>query len=662
MPDTQLERPAADAERLEPDQQPPQLTAVQPNETERRIGARGMIGLAAWFGLACGLLEVLAQVICTAFGVHGRLYQMSRHFVWLIPVANLLIFLLLGVVAAALVRVWPRGGRWLGVRALAATAMVPPLLVAGPEIYTLAWFALTWGVTLRLAPLLKSRANGLRRLVTYTFPGFVGIVLILAGGVFGADWFKQMRENGRPLPPTGSPNVLLLVLDTVRADHVSAYGYARPTTPMLEHLAARGVRFDNARTTAPWTLPAHASLFTGRLPREMNVRFVSPVKIAYPTLAGYLGSRGYATAGFVGNVLYCSYETGLAEGFTHYEDYRLQKLDGFFLSKLADRGLVGFFVLSYWVRSQFKSDALAPVEEFVRNYIVQPDNAIPRRRKDAGIVNREFLAWLSQRSEPDRPFFAFLNYFDAHTPYFPPPPRDRHFGLSPTLPGDDDVLLNWEEIDKLALHPRLRVLARDAYDDCIRAIDDQLQPLFSSLAQRRLLDNTIVIVTSDHGEGFGEHDLYLHAGSLFLPEVHVPLIVMTPRSQPAQGVVKEPVSLIDIPATIIDLAGLSRGSPIPGTPLAGTWTKHQTGSPVVSELAENHSADPNQGRTPAALGPLSSLEHAPYRYIHRLGNEKEELYDISTDPAETHDLAGESSMKPVLERLRAELASILAPH
>lgn len=659
MPDTQLEPQTADA-------QPLSTATVRPigtleNGVTTKLGVRGMLGLAAWFGLAAGLLEILAQVVCTAFGLHGRLYQMSRHFVWLIPVVNLFIFLFLGFFLAALALVWPRFGRWLGVRVLATLAMVPPLLVAGPEIYALAWFVLAWGVSLRLASLLERRAASFRRFVVYSFPLFVGSVVILAGSVFGSDWWKQTRESGRPLPPAGSPNVLLIVLDTVRADHMSAYGYARPTTPTLERLAARGVRFDNARTTAPWTLPAHASLFTGKLPHELGVRFVSPVNMRFPTLAGYLGSRGYATAGFVGNVLYCSHETGLAQGFTHYEDYRLEKLDGVFLSKLADRALVGFFVLSYFVRAQFKSEFLAPAEKFVRNYIVQPDSAIPRRRKDAGMVNREFLSWLSDRREPDRPFFAFLNYFDAHTPYFPPPPRDQHFGLYPMFPGDDDVLLGWEEIDKLALPPRLRMLARDSYDDCIRSMDEQIQVLISGLAQRRLLDKTIVIVTSDHGEAFGEHDLFLHAGSLFLPEVHVPLIVMTPQSKPAQSVVKEAVSLVDVPATIVDLVGLSRGSPISGTSLADALTGTPPTSPVVSELAENHSKDPNQGRTPATLGPLASLERGRYRYIHRSIHEKEELYDITADPGELRDLAGEPAMKPVLERLRSELRS-LAPY
>ena len=128
------------------------------------------------------------------------------------------------------------------------------------------------------------------------------------------------------MPPAGSPNVLLIVLDTVRADHLSLYGYERPTTPFLERLARRGIRFDQARAAAPWTLASHATMFTGRWPHELDVEWPCPLREDVPTLAEHLGSLGYATAGFVGNTLYCSYDGGLDRGFTHYEDYVLDTL------------------------------------------------------------------------------------------------------------------------------------------------------------------------------------------------------------------------------------------------------------------------------------------------------------------------------------------------
>ena len=113
----------------------------------------------------------------------------------------------------------------------------------------------------------------------------------------------------------------MIVWDTVRADHLSLHGYGRPTTPNLERLAARGVRFNLAFSTSSWTLPSHASLFTGRWPHELRVDWTVPLGNDFPTLAEYLGAQGYDTAGFAANVDYCSRETGLARGFVHYEDY-----------------------------------------------------------------------------------------------------------------------------------------------------------------------------------------------------------------------------------------------------------------------------------------------------------------------------------------------------
>ena len=165
----------------------------------------------------------------------------------------------------------------------------------------------------------------------------LGLVLALAGFVFVGEWLKLARESGRPLPPANSPNVLLIVLDTVRADRLSLYGYERPTTPNLERLSKRGIRFDRARATAPWTLASHASMFTGHWPHELVTEWMTPLQGNLPMLAEYLGAHGYATAGFVANVLYCSQNSGLARGFTHYEDYILEKLAPLRTSGLVER-------------------------------------------------------------------------------------------------------------------------------------------------------------------------------------------------------------------------------------------------------------------------------------------------------------------------------------
>ena len=182
--------------------------------------------------------------------------------------------------------------------------------------------------------------------MSVSLPGLVGLVFVLAGFVFGGDWLKRHRESGRPSPSAAAPNVLLIVLDTVRADHLSLYGYDRPTTPALERWARRGILFSEARATAPWTLASHASLFTGRWPHELGVRWMTPLGTTAPTLAEHFGSRGYATAGFVANLIYCSYDTGLDRGFTHYEDYVLERLMALRTASLIDQAVTELSALS----------------------------------------------------------------------------------------------------------------------------------------------------------------------------------------------------------------------------------------------------------------------------------------------------------------------------
>src|SRR5262249_26112196 len=132
----------------------------------------------------------------------------------------------------------------------------------------------------------------------------------------------EARAKAKLAPVSdNAPNVLLIVLDTVRAANLSLYGYPRPTTPQLELFAENGVSFERALSPAPCTLAPHATMFTGRFPHELSVDWVPPLDASYTTLAEYLSDRGYLTAGFVSNTRYCSYEHGLDRGFVHYEDY-----------------------------------------------------------------------------------------------------------------------------------------------------------------------------------------------------------------------------------------------------------------------------------------------------------------------------------------------------
>jgi arylsulfatase A-like enzyme len=624
------------------------------------LGPLDVLMLAVWCGLAAGLLEVGTRILCRLINPTNRLYQVSRHFVWLSPLTYLLLFLGLGLFLAAATRLWPRRGGWLSPRLIVGSAFVPAFMVAGPQIYTEAWMILGLGIASRLVPLVERPAIGPRRWLLLSFPGLVGAVLVAAGIVFGGDRLKARREAERPFPPADSPNVLLIVLDTVRADHLSLYGYHRATTPRLEQLAKRGIRFDRVRATAPWTLASHASMFTGRWPHEIGAEWLTPLPGKFPTLAEYLGSHGYATAGFAANTLFCSYDTGIDRGFTHYEDYVLGPTDAARTAFAVDVAFKSLFHLAGKYGRSFDAGPLRPLQEYLLGWILARD------RISAESMNRKFVDWLTRRRETGRPFFAFLNYFDAHSPYVLPMNAAQPFGLRARTMADAEVLDGWGDVNKLELHPHFRTLARDAYDNCLAYLDEQLGELFDELQRRGELDRTLVIVTSDHGEGLGEHDLFDHGESLYRSEIGVPLLIVAPARDRSQGVVSETVSLRNLPATIVDLIGLSAESPFPGRSLANLW---RSSSPdrgpvvidgVISELTGPNPSNPNQGRSPAKRGPLISLAEGEFVYIRNGGDGAEELFNERDDPRELSNRAGVEAMQPVLKHFRDRLDQLNA--
>ncbi len=634
-----------------------------------RLSPLDVLVLSTWCGLAAGWLEVGTRILSRSIHPTRGLYLMSRHFVWLVPLANLLLFFVVGLFLAVITMIWPRRGGWLTPRLLCAGAVLPALMVAGPRIYTVAWLIVASGIATRLVPWLERwswadstdpRPARLRRWLRWSFPCLLGSVLVVAGVVVGEDWIKQWREVRRPLPSADSPNILLIVLDTVRADHLSLYGYPRATSRALERLAQRGIRFDEARATAPWTLPSHASMFSGRWPHELDVQWSAPLRSRFPTLAGYLGSQGYATAGFVANTEYCSYETGLGRGFTNYEDYvlDLRHLYPLRLAALVQWGWDGVANLSLWLVQDRPAARFHPWLKWLQ----------ATARKDAGLINREFLEWLTHRPEPGRPFFAFLNYFDAHTPYLPPEGAGFRFARPQTL-ADFDLLDDlFKTIDKARLKPNYRELVGASYDNCLAYLDDRLGELFETLHRRGVLDRTWVIVTADHGEELGGHGLYEHGESLYRPEIRVPLVIVPPSGRPSPVVVPEMVSLRDQPATIVDLVGLAAGAPFPGRSLARFWREPAAGAApgardeegALSELTAPNPSNPSSGRSPATRGPLISLAEGDYVYIRNEKDGREQLFHERADPAESDNRARDEAMQPVLERMRRRLDQMKA--
>jgi arylsulfatase A-like enzyme len=199
-------------------------------------------------------------------------------------------------------------------------------------------------------------------------------------------------------------------------------------------------------------------------------------------------------------------------------------------------------------------------------------------------------------------------------------------------------------------------------------LDEQLGELLDALDRIGVLDRTLVIVTSDHGEEFGEHGLFDHGESLYRPEIRVPLLIVLPARSRWQGVVKETVSLRDLPATILDLVDLTAESPFPGRSLAGLWQHASSGDAAnvndldgaISELSDPNPANPSKGRSPASRGPLISLAKGDLVYIRNEGDGSEELFNAREDPHELINRAGIEAMRPVLERIRQRLNQIRA--
>jgi arylsulfatase A-like enzyme len=620
--------------------------------------------LSAWCGLVAGLLEVSAIVLTKQLAGADHLYRMSRHFVWMIPMTNVCVFLATGLLGCCIALAWPRHGRWLCTRFLGAITLLPAVLVVFPKIYALAWLVVGLGLAVRVVPLFERHGRLFHRFAVCSFPAAGAIVAILGASLWVGDRMQSARERATTPPSPGSLNVLLIVMDTVAAGHLNLYGYDRPTSTSLIELAERGIRFDSAQATSSWTLPSHASMFTGRWPHELSVGWLTPLDRARPTLAEYLGKHGYATAGFVANADYCGTDSGLSRGFTSYQDYIFPRLSAFKKSVMVDRALDGI-------------DAIIDVAENVfglvqlRAFVMKGVQLVHDDRKAAAVVNREFLTWLAHREQPERPFFAFLNYFDAHSPYRLPPGRNHRFGGAPTETRQRILIDHWYEIDKSNLMAPDLAFARNAYDDCIADLDEQIGKLIDELRQSGTLDRTWLIIAADHGESFGEHaSVFSHGTSLYQTEVHVPLLVIPPGARSTKTVVKESVSLRDLAATIVDVLGLGAGSPFPGDSLRRFWDARPTQAPAeraaptfaLSELVPDPNAQVNRqaSHSPRSKWPLASLHEGDWSYIRREGTVREELFHLREDANEQRNLAEDPATLPTLARMRSALGRLTA--
>ena len=404
-----------------------------------------------------------------------------------------------------------------------------------------------------------------------------------------------------------APNIVLISVDTLRADRLGCYGAKRETSPTIDALARRGVLYEDVTATSPWTLPSHASLLTGLYPSRHGVKDREhQLGAEVLPLAEILTGAGYRTRAIV-NALYVSERFGLGRGFEAY-DY-----------------------VSEWA-----------VEPNGRRSIVNRGEEIT----DAAI---DYV-----RSRGDERFFLFLHYYDVHTDLDPAPVHRESFteDYPQALSGRTDELLAVRKGQRNLSDRDVRHLF-DLYDAEIRTLDDQLKRLFEALEASGRSEDTLVVLTSDHGEEWMEHGSVLHGRTYYQEVIGVPLIVAGPGVD--AGVrVEEPVSLIDVFPTLLALTGLSAPAGIDGRDL-GPLARGEAPSESRFLFAEADHNNVVNGEKVQDL--LRMVRSGDWKLQLDTVSGAVELYDLASDPGETRDLSESEPDRTalLLERLKAFL-------
>jgi arylsulfatase A-like enzyme len=458
------------------------------------------------------------------------------------------------------------------------------------------------------------------------------------------------------------PNVVLIVLDTARAQNFSCLGYQKVTSPRIDQLAEEGVLYRNCIAPAPWTLPSHASLFTGQFPSVHGAHGAHlRLDDRFPTLAQVLRGLGYSTLGISSNV-WVSEAFGLARGFdTFFKTWQRFQDDTTTARVMRARG----------------DGNLRPRLNALLQSI--PRNAVPKtllnlfylrvlwRRSDAG-AERTYRELRRSMASLSRPFFVFLNYMEPHAPYNAPGEYKFKHLPSKNLPVEHAhrmIKLSTASKDfhmgELKLTPRDFELMRALYDGEISYSDYRVGQVLDYLDHSGVLDDTIVIVTSDHGENIGEHALMAHRFSVNETLLRVPLIVRYPAAVEAGQQVQEYVQLTDIFPTILRLLGVRPGHfglSLPGRAIDPPSLCARQAVPVVAEYIGN-------GYTAEANDPTFDFESSrycrTYKALYRGGfklimasDGSRELYELGSDPEEGRNLAEER--RDLVGRLSEHLA------
>ncbi|HLY37741.1 MAG TPA: sulfatase [Candidatus Binatia bacterium] len=397
-------------------------------------------------------------------------------------------------------------------------------------------------------------------------------------------------------PAVTKPSLVLVTIDTERADHTSTYGYAMPTTPHLDALAAQGTVFTNAYAAIPSTAPSHASLFTSRYPSEHGVLRNGDVLDA-TTLTEILAGAGYATAGFV-SAYPLARKFGYARGFSVYDDAFTPR------------------------------EASIVISEWEGQHVDRP--AFDRR---ADATTARALGWLSATPR-DRPLFLWVHYYDPHQPYDPPAPFRDAFAPAG---GSGRSRLERNIV---------------AYDGEIRFADEALGRLIHAVDERVGVDRTIVVVASDHGEGLMQHGWMGHGVDLYEELVRAVLVIRAPGMSAGRRCAA-PVGLIDVAPTVLALLGLDGEALRPrGVDLGPALRGGAGPAPDRAIFFQRRVYDSRRDDVPVR-GDMRAVRIGAWKYIEG-SMMSPELFDLSADPAELRNVWDQERSRG------ADLAGVLA--
>ena len=402
-------------------------------------------------------------------------------------------------------------------------------------------------------------------------PVIVGCVILSALAGCG--------DDGQP--PT---NVLLITIDTTRADHLSVLGYERDTTPYLEAFAAQGTSFTTAYSPTSTTGPTHSTIMTSLYPAAHRVvKNGLTLSEDFTTIAEHLKSAGYETGAIV-SAFVLSGKFGYAQGFDTYYDTFLMDESTHERPNWEGRTVEGGF----------------------------------DRRADFTTARAQ--EWLANRSHPDQPFFLWIHYFDPHDPYTPPEPYASRFARESSA-------------------GRTRREMIDRYDAEIAFTDDQIGVLFTSLAQAGLNDNTLVVVAADHGEGLGQHGYYRHGVDVYEEAVRVPLLFRWPGQIPAGRTLNAPVGLIDLAPTICELVGAELNlSDVQGTSLASVLYNPTEPEPDRPVFLYRRHRERVETRVGTLAGELFGVRVGDWKFIRGDEQQVTELFNLAQDPKERNNV------------------------